>query len=153
MGLIGRMLGSEKALAGVVGVAASAIDKLKYTAEEKAADSAALLQRQAENVLAAQGQVVEWMKATTGQNLTRRTIALIIVGIWASSYVVRLLMLVAAVWWHSNAAQLKEAARLIDEGISDIEPHMITVIGFYFLMGGVADGIAAYKKRKDEKDG
>lgn len=153
MGLIGRLLGSEKALGKIVSSVSNGLDKLRYTAEEKAQDQAALLQRQADIRLRAQEQVIEWQKATAGQNVTRRVIALLIVGIWASAYLVRLAMLVAAVWWDTNAVQLKEAARLIDTGISDIEPSMMLVLGFYFALGGITDGVKAYRARKDERDG
>ncbi len=149
MGFIGRLLGSEKALAGIVGSVTSGLDKLRYTAEEKAEDNAKLLQRQADIRLRAQEQVIEWQKATAGQNVTRRVIALLIVGIWASAYLIRLAMLVAAVWWDSSALQLERAAGLIDEGISDIEPSLMLVLGFYFALGGISDTVAAYKKKKD----
>ena len=153
MGLIGRLLGSDKALGSVISSVTSGLGKLAYTAEEKAADNAALLQRQAENRLAAQQQIVEWMKATSGQNVTRRAIALLIVGIWGSAYLVRMVMLVAAIWWDVEATQLKEAAMLIERGISDIEPSLMLVLGFYFALGGISDGIAAYRNRKGADDG
>lgn len=150
---IGKLLGSEKAVGAVVNAVSSGLDKLRYTSEEKAENDFKIMQEQANIRLRAQEQIIEWQKATTGQNVTRRVIALLIVGIWASTYLVRMIMLVVGVFWESMSDRLIVAANLIERGISDIEPHMMTVLAFYFALGGIVDGVKSYRDLKGAKNG
>ena len=125
LGLLGKIFGSEKALGSLVKNGARALDKLYYTKEEKADDAAKHREK-------ARDQVIDFMRATQGQNIARRLIALIIIGIWATFYVTGMLLVIVAVFNDANADNLKEAAVIINESISDVEAIMMLVIAFYF---------------------
>ena len=126
LSIFGKLFGSAKAVERIVESTASALDKLVYTNEEKA--EAAAKQREK-----ARDQVVDFMAATSGQNLARRLIALIIVGIWAGCYVMSVGMVVVAVFITGElATQLREASSLIDSYISGVEGSLILILTFYF---------------------
>ena len=137
------MLGALKGFFSIPGIdkvateVGKGLDKLKYTAEEKADDAAKLLAKQAEIRLDAQKQIVAWQVATQPQNATRRRLALLIAYIWASTYAVRILMMVTAAFWPDFREPLHASAAVLEAGISDIEPYMLTVVGFYFTLEAV----------------
>jgi len=85
LGLLGKMLGSEKALGSAIGAVKNGLDALVYTDEEKAQDAA-------KERAAAREMVVGWMQATQGQNLARRFIALVVTLIWAAQYVIAIIL-------------------------------------------------------------
>lgn len=79
MGLFGKLFGSDKATEKLVDNISTGIDKIWYTAEEKAEDKA-----QARR----EGQAVfmEWLKSTSGSRLARRWLALIVTVPWSMAH-------------------------------------------------------------------
>ena len=133
----------------IVDGALSGLDKLKYTAEEKAEDQAKLLQMQANIRLKAQEQVVEWMKATAPQARTRRFLAKLTAILWAVSFTVPIIMNVMAVWMVTYADRLRESARTIAEAVDGVDQYMLLVMGFYLgapHVSTIVDGIVARKQ-------
>ena len=122
-----------------MGMLRDGLDKMRYTAEEKADDDAKEKQRkrafeakQAEIRLDAQKLAVEWMKATTPQNATRRWMARLVASLWAATFAAPIAMVVAAVWWTGYSEQLKESAQLIDQMVGSIDTYMMGLMAFYF---------------------
>ena len=89
------------------------------------------------------------MAATSGQNIARRLIALVIIGIWSGCYVVSIAMVVVAVFlsgaWSDH---LREASGLIDAHISDIEGMLILILTFYFGAPHVENVVRAVVARR-----
>jgi hypothetical protein len=138
--LIGKMLGSEKALGASIDAVRSGLDALVYTDEEKATDAA---KERSE----ARSMVVGWMQATQGQNLARRFIALTVTLIWAAQYVIAI-VLDAAIPFTAEPTQvvLSQTADAIRSGGEQVTGAFMLVIGFYFaaphlssIVGGAMD--------------
>ena len=136
---LGKILGSEKALDGMVKGVSSALDSLVYTDEEKANDAA-------KDRSEARGMVVAWMKATQGQNLARRFLALIITAVWLLQYLSSLSLDLYAVSLE-KPDKIIEASAIIGERAEGMNGAMMLILGFYFAaphMGAIAE--AALKK-------
>lgn len=140
LGLLGKMLGSEKALGSAIGAVKDGLDALVYTDEEKAQDAA-------KERAAAREMVVGWMQATQGQNLARRFIALVVTLIWAAQYVIAII-LDAAMPFVAQPTQtvLGQTADAIRSGGEQVTGAFMLVIGFYFaaphlssIVGGAMD--------------
>ena len=135
--VIGKALGSEKALAKTVEAASSAIDKLVYTEEEKADAAAA-------KSAAIQGCVVDWLKATQGQNLARRLIALSVTFSWLGFKILGVAVATAAVWNSAAFTDAEKLAKLVElyAGFTaDMTGAVMLILGFYFgapVLGDVA---------------
>ena len=133
--ILGKLLGTDKAVASIVENASSAIDRLVYTDEEKADD-----RKQA--VTEARQMVISWMNATQGQNLARRLIALIVTGIWVFQYLTMMVLSVIAVWVQ-DPDPFKVSATVIGGYAESMNGAMMLILGFYFsapFMGDLAKG-------------
>jgi len=137
---IGRIFGSEKALTSVVEGVSSGLDKLFYTAEEKADDAS-------KDRAAARAMIITWMDSTKGQNLARRLIALCIVSVWLFQYVSCMFLSVAAVWINPDQTAainpLIESARVIGTFAEKMNGAVMLILGFYFAapyMGSLVKG-------------
>ena len=143
MGLFGKLFGSDKALDSMVKGAVSGIDALIYTDEEKANAAA-------EERAAARAAVIDWMRATQGQNLARRLIALCITTVWLSMYLLAALASVLAVWLSGSEAQFHASAQIARELAADMNPAVMLILAFYFAaphMGDLAK-VAIQKMQK-----
>ena len=133
--IIGKLLGTDKAVTRIVDNASSAIDKLVYTDEEQADD-----RRQA--VSEARRMVISWMNATQGQNLARRLIALVVTGVWVAQYLSMMALSVTAVWV-GNPEPFESSAKVIGGYAESMNGAMMLILGFYFsapYMGDLAKG-------------
>ncbi len=155
-GLLGKVFGTEKAFVKIVGSVSSAIDKLSYTEEEKVQDAA----KQREK---ARDQVVAFMEATSGQNVARRLIALVIVSVWVICYMTSIGMIVVAVFVdptldaegvvvYNLADQLREGSRMIDTHISDIEMALMFILAFYFGAPHVSAALKTFIESRQKKE-
>ena len=134
--LFGKMFGTEKALSGIVDGVTNSLDKLVYTDEEKAGDAAA------ERTEGRQ-MVVQWMQATQGQNLARRFIALSVVGVWLSMYLLSVLMEMIAVFL-VNPENVTAVSKIAFAAAKDMNTSVMLVMGFYFAaphMGDIASSL------------
>ena len=124
MSLLGRLLGTEKAMTASVEALRDGLDALYYSDEEKAQDAS---KERSE----ARMMVVQWMHATQGQNLARRLIALILTSIWSLQYIGYFGLSMAAIWV-DNPKQLIESAELLKEGADQMGGAMMLILAFYF---------------------
>jgi len=140
LSIFGKMLGSEKALAGIVNGATSALDKLYYTDEEKAEDAA-------KSRSEARGMVIKWMEATGGQNLARRVISLVVTAVWIFQYVLVMIMGAISPWVDAGtAAKIMLSSESISENAQSMNGAMMLILGFYFAaphMGKIAEAAMA----------
>ena len=136
---IGKIFGTDKALKSVVDGVSSGLDKLVYTKEEKA-DNALKLKQEAGSF------IIEWMKATTGQNVARRIIALSIVFTWLFLYLTKTFTLVSAVFLDSSAMKLKEVAQLIGESADGMNSAVVMILAFYFAARSLPEIVGKFKK-------
>ena len=72
-GLLGRLLGSPRAIGAVASAARDGFDALVYTDQEKAREDAA-------ERASARQHLIDWMRASQGQNVARRILAFMVGG-------------------------------------------------------------------------
>lgn len=141
MSFWGKLFGSDKAIEGVVDGVSSGLDKLWYTDEEKNDDKKASLTE-------ARTMIIQWLKNTQGQNLSRRLIALSIMFTWLFMHLVSTALAVVAVWSEKiTEAKLIASAELISNSAGDMVSAVMLILGFYFAapyMGSIAE--ASLKK-------
>ena len=133
---IGKIFGTDKAAKALIDNTSSAIDKLFYTDQEKAEDKA-------NSASEARNMVIKWMAATSGQNLARRILALMISSVWLLQYVAMMSLSVAAVWVEQSE-KLTESATVIGEYAKNMNGAMMLILAFYFsapYMDKIASGV------------
>ena len=135
-GTLGKMFGSVTALDTVVGGVRSALDSLVHTEEEKADEAA-------KDRSEARAMVIEWMRATTGQNITRRFLACVVTGTWLLMYMLAAGMSLAAIWLPDAVDVLAQSASLMGGYAQEMNGAMMLILGFYFAapyMGSIVEG-------------
>ena len=139
-GFLGKIFGSDKALGDIVDGVASGLDKLVYTGQEKAEDRAA-------SVTEARKMVVEWMRATQGQNLARRLIALSITFVWLLQFIIAQGLTMASVFMASSTSiKLVAASDVMRQGAEAMNSAVMLILAFYFAaphMGDIAKAVTA----------
>lgn len=136
LNFLGRVFGTEKALDSVVAGVSKSLDYLVHTEQEKAEEAAA-------ERTEARKMVVEWMKATQGQNLSRRLIALSITATWLGMKVLATCVAVFAVY-ATDTTRLQTVIELMRGLSSDMTNAVMLILGFYFAaphMGGIAKAV------------
>ncbi|WP_319577674.1 hypothetical protein [uncultured Desulfobacter sp.] len=129
---VGKIFGTDKAAADLIDNVSSGLDKLVYTGEEKAADQAAA-------VTEARQMVIKWLEATSGQNLARRLLALMITAIWLMQYVFMMFMSVVSVWVQDSTAFMA-SAEVMGGYAETMKGAVMLILAFYFAaphMGSV----------------
>ena len=132
---IGKIFGTDKAAKALIDNTSSAIDKLFYTDEEKAEDKA-------RSASEARSMIIKWMAATSGQNLARRLLALMISSIWLLQYITMMSLSVAAVWVE-HPEKLIESADVVGGYAKNMNGAMMLILAFYFAaphMDKIASG-------------
>lgn len=128
---LGRLFGSDKALAATVNGVSRGLDALVHTSEEKAQEAAAERSE-------ARRMVVAWMTATQGQNLSRRLIALSITAVWLLQYVSAQICQLASVWVEPTIVDDKvvnlwaASADSIRAGAGEMGGAVMLILTFYF---------------------
>jgi len=111
--MFGWLFGGSKAADKTVNSISNGLDKLVYTDEEKGDAHRAGVEL-----------FIEYQRATQPQNLARRLIALILVGLFAA-----LVLLVASVWPFN-----KEYAKFVFTLLTDVVVTPVgIIIAFYFV--------------------
>lgn len=147
MSFWGKIFGTDEAIKETIGAVRDGLDALVYTDEEKAQDAA---KERAE----ARSMVVEWMAATSGQNLARRIISLAITGVWLMQYVGASLAGGVAIFWTSQAAKLNDLQVLMSTSAEGMQGAVMLILAFYFAaphMGAFAEAIISKWKGKVAK--
>lgn len=129
--LVGRLFGSSNAGEKIIDGAISGIDKMWYTAEEKAQD-AAQAKREVMSVY------VEWLKGTSGSRVARRIIAIFTMFIWGFSYCSSAIFQLVAVWADdpTQVAKLVESSVILAAKAASVNTLVAVIFAFYF--GGPA---------------
>lgn len=134
----GKMFGTEKALTTAIDGVVNGFDKLIYTDEEKA-------DREAKDKQAARGLIIDWLKASQGQNIARRFLAIMISIMWLLMHIGSLVLSIASVWIADQDKYLKSAS-VIQDYAESISGAMMLVLSFYFAapyMGSIVEGAMA----------
>lgn len=146
MSFWGKLFGTDTAIEKTIDTVSAGLDKLYYSEEEKADDAKA-------DRSEARQMVVQWMAATSGQNLARRLIALSIVGVWLGMYVSASIGSMIAVWVDGRDKWL-ETSNLLFEFANGLNDAVMLIIAFYFCapyMGTFANGIMERMSSKSKK--
>lgn len=133
MSFLGRLFGSDKALEAVVDGVSNGLDKLVYTDEEKQ-EAAAKERTEARSML------IDWMKATQGQNLSRRVIALSITAVWLLQFIVMQVVSVIAVFADPElSVKLSEVGDVMAKGGGSMGDPVMLILAFYFAAPHMSD--------------
>jgi hypothetical protein len=121
---IGKLFGTEKAVASMVDGVKGGMDALFYTKQEKTRDEQEFLNRAADRVL-------EWIDKSQGQNIARRMLAIIIAGTWLSQYAFATILSVSAIWVE-KPDKITASAEIIGANADGMTGAMMLILGFYF---------------------
>lgn len=135
-----RLFGSPDATKEAVKAVRDGLDSIWYTDEEKAGDAMAD-RSEARRVL------LEWVKNSQGQNLSRRLLAVVITFAWLGFKMIGVVLSVAGMWITDTAdgitaSKLESSAGMINEFSGDMTPAVMLILGFYFAaphMGRIAE--------------
>ena len=134
---VGKIFGTDKAASALVNNLSNGLDKLVYTNEEKAADHAA-------DITEARQTLIDWLKTSSGQNLSRRLIALIVTAMWTGAKTVSVGLPIIVIWFQNiDPMKAQKTLEIVRDSSSDITSAMMLVLGFYFAapyMGDIAKG-------------
>ncbi len=121
---LGKLFGSTTALDEVVSGVSRGIDALTYTKEERATDAA-------KSRSEARSMLIEWMATTTGQNLARRLLAVMITGVWLTQYMASMALNLIAIWVQ-RPDEWQESAVLVGGYAERMNGAMMLILAFYF---------------------
>lgn len=126
--LLGKIFAGSESGDAVIQGAVKGLDALVFTQEEKAH-----LSQEAFKLW------IEWQQATSGQNLARRYIALIVVALWAILIILATVFLVMENW----AGWMEGTSSAVFDAVGDhVTNPLLLVLGFYFgkhLLTGAID--------------
>lgn len=142
----GRFFGTETAVKSMIDNVSSGLGKLVYTSQEKAED-------EARSITEARSMMIEWIKATSGQNLSRRCLAFLIAGIWAMQYISMQILSHTLVWapiFIENMTPevikaMQSSITLCSESIKDVSNPFGIILTFYFALPYMGNGVAKLK--------
>lgn len=152
---IGRILGTDKAINSIVENTSSMFDKLVYTSEEKA-DAAQ------HDITEARAMILDWLKTTNSQNLTRRLLALCITATWLLQYILVGVLSVCAIWIEVPMSLITEvgsttqrnallmSADILKESASNMTGAVTLILTFYFAspyIGSAVEGLTKGGKK------
>ena len=148
---LGRIVGSDKAIAAATDGLINGIGKAFYTAQEKSEDKIKLFEAEIRAREKAAEQLVEFHKATSGQNLARRIIAFSLLGYFLVSKGVAQMLAVAAVFLDpSKAALYREAAEMTNSYVAEIQVWIAGILAFYFGLPKITEMTTAYRNRNSK---
>jgi hypothetical protein len=124
MGILANIFGDKDVVNKTVDGAISGLDKMFFTEEERSDANAKLSE-----------WYLKYLEATQPQNLARRFIALIVVGLWA------ILILVGVAVKYFDTSYAEFVFRVLAEIV--MNPFLM-IMGFYFL----THAVRAYQKNK-----
>lgn len=151
LGFLGRLFGSDKAMAGMVDGLKSGLDALVYTDQEKERDAA-------KERAAARDMLIGWMDKTQGQNIARRFLALVITFVWLFQYLAAFGLGVAVIWIEDaeTVKTVQSSADMVGDYADGMTGAMMLILGFYFaaphLGSIIAPAMARFSKVPAEPD-
>jgi hypothetical protein len=144
MSIFGKLFGNSTIIKEGIEHLSKGLDMSFYTEEEKAIQAS-------KDKSEARKMVVDWIKASSGQNLARRIIALSITGVWLGMYVLSSFALILGVFLTSYTDQLNELSKIATTSSDDMQSAVMLILAFYFAaphMGLIAERFA----KKNSKD-
>ena len=166
MSFWGRLFGSSESIDKIVDHAASGLDKLWYTDEEKSEDAA---KRRTESL----SFFIEWLRATQGQNLARRFIAISSTLMWLTMYFISWTLEALSPWFSGQAVLVIDGEKievttgyLMSLSAESINGYAVTmngammlILGFYFaaphldkIVGHAIERFGERFKKSDTKE-
>lgn len=136
--LLGRIFASSESGDAIIQGAVKGLDALVFTQEEKAQMSQETFKLW-----------LDWQQATSGQNLARRYIALVVVALWAALILlgVTFLVLEQSLGWMGGTADA-----VFDVLGANVDSPLLLVLGFYFGKHLITSGIDSWKKKGQQGD-
>lgn len=133
-GFVGRLFGSEKAIEKGMDVLVNAGDKIFYTKEEQADDARISQESKQAYLLHCSQVMLDWMKNSQGQNLSRRVLALSIGGVWLGQYVFSGILDFIAIWITDpdTSTKLIASVAMMDHRAETMNGAMMIILPFYF---------------------
>lgn len=134
MSFLGKLFGSSDAVNTMVTGVRDGLDALVYTDEEKSNDARAERSE-------ARAMLIEWMRATSGQNLARRFLAVVITFTWLIQYLSVIVLNIISVW-AQDPKLWSQSAAMVGSNAESMNGAMMLILGFYFAaphMGKIAD--------------
>jgi hypothetical protein len=126
MSIFSRIFAGPDTIKTTVEAVRDSLDALVYTSEEKEQAAAA-------NRAEARGMVVNWMTATSGQNLARRWLAVVITSTWLGQYLVAQAFAIASIWIDiGRRIAWREASELMAGYAEQMNGAVMLILGFYF---------------------
>lgn len=126
MGLFKRIFAGEETIKTTVEAVRDGLDALVFTDEERA--TAAAVER-----AAARGMVVQWMDATSGQNLARRWLSVVITTVWLGQYLAAQAFTVFTIWVTPDKRETYQAtAKLMADYAESMNGAVMLILAFYF---------------------
>lgn len=124
--LFKRIFAGEETIKTTVEAVRDGLDALVYTDEEKAKEAAA-------DRAAARGMVVQWMEATSGQNLARRWLSVVITSVWLGQYLAAQAFTVFTIWVPvERRVAYRETAKLMADYAESMNGAVMLILAFYF---------------------
>ena len=137
---VGKVFGSDSAIRSTAQALRDGIDALVYTDEEKEHDAK-------EERKEARQLLVSWVRETKGQNDARKSIAMIIVVLWALLFCTAAILSTLGVWWPAAIA----ASAAIGGFATGMGSELMLILGFYFAGPSMGKIVDIYKTKKEGK--
>ena len=137
MNIFKRIFAGEETIKTTVEAVRDGLDALVFTDEEKATEAA-------KDRAEARGMVVQWMQATSGQNLARRWLSVAITMVWLGQYVAAQVVTIVAIWIEgTNAERWMKAASVMAGYTEQMNGAVMLVLGFYFAAPHIGQIVTA----------
>ena len=145
-----RLLGTDDSVSKVIDHTASGIDKIWYSAQERTQDEIAANHR-------ATDMLLDWIKSTSGQNVTRRVLAFSIAGAWLFMVIAATIGDMVSVWVDPEFAKLViETSKALDRRAEQLADKADIILLFYFAAPHIGSGVrqlyGSYKERKERRE-
>lgn len=149
MSFWGKLFGSDESIKSVIDNVGGLIDDAFYTDAEEAKDKM-------EMVKTNQVFILDWMKGTQGQNLSRRLIALSTTFTWLFMKLTGSIFSVIGIWTSLPESKVNETVKILDTFTSDMTGAVMLILGFYFAaphMGSIATAaLQRFGQRNDKPE-
>ena len=132
-GWLGKIFGTERALESVVDSVSSGLDKLNFSDQEKAEFNKKM-----------SCVVVDWVSSSSGQNRTRRFLAISITFVWLLQYIFAMVSSAVAPWIDpSSSLLLMKSVGAVGSYADGMTGAMMLILGFYFAAPHIGSFVGA----------
>lgn len=127
-GFFKRMFGAPETVKQTIDIVAQGLDKIVYTDEEKAEDNR-------KDVTQARAMMLDWIKATQGQNLSRRFIAITTTVAYFLCFLITYIAGGLAAYYSGDEESIKAIENFYlysKSSLDSLQSLAYIVFGFYF---------------------